>query len=86
MAAALPVHGVGEGEVGVGQLGKDVVRGLGQFSGGGQQTLLTVGQGVGPAALDVVEIPAEQICERTDVPFAPDWLKAVQQTGLKEAA
>lgn len=33
-----------------------------------------------------VEIPAEQVCERTDVPFAPDWLKAVQQTGLKEAA
>lgn len=61
VAAALPVHGVGEGEVGVGQLGKDVVRGLGQFSGGGQQTLLTVGQGVGPAALDVVEIPAEQL-------------------------
>ena len=33
-----------------------------------------------------VEIPAEQVCERTDVPFAPDWLKAVQETGLKEAA
>ena len=57
MAAALSVHGVGEGEVGVGQLGEDVVRGLGQLSGGGQQTLLAVGQSVGPAALDVVEIP-----------------------------
>lgn len=33
-----------------------------------------------------VEIPAEQVCERTDVPFAPDWLKAVRETGLKEAA
>lgn len=33
-----------------------------------------------------VEIPAEQVCKRTDVPFAPDWLKAVQETGLKEAA
>lgn len=33
-----------------------------------------------------VEIPAEQFCERTDVPFAPEWLKAVQETGLKEAA
>ena len=33
-----------------------------------------------------VEIPAEQVCERTDVPFAPEWLKAVQETGLKEAA
>ncbi|SCI81275.1 Uncharacterised protein [uncultured Flavonifractor sp.] len=61
VAAALSVHGVGEGEVGVGQLGEDVVRGLGQLSGGGQQTLLAVGQSVGPAALDVVEIPAEQL-------------------------
>lgn len=33
-----------------------------------------------------VEVPAEQVCERTDVPFAPEWLKAVQETGLKEAA
>ena len=33
-----------------------------------------------------VEIPAEQVCERTDVPFAPEWLKAVRETGLKEAA
>ena len=33
-----------------------------------------------------VEIPAEQVCERTDVPFAPEWLEAVQETGLKEAA
>lgn len=33
-----------------------------------------------------VEIPAEQVCERTDVPFTPEWLKAVQETGLKEAA
>lgn len=33
-----------------------------------------------------VEIPAEQVCERADVPFAPDWLEAVQETGLKEAA
>ena len=33
-----------------------------------------------------VEIPSEQVCERTDVPFAPEWLKAVQETGLKEAA
>ena len=33
-----------------------------------------------------VEIPAEQICERTDAPFAPEWLRAVQDTGLKEAA
>ena len=61
VAAALSVHSVWEGEVGVGQLGEDVIRGLGQFSGGGQQALLAVGQGVGPAALDVVEIPAEQL-------------------------
>ena len=33
-----------------------------------------------------VEIPAEQVCERTDVPFAPEWLEAVRETGLKEAA
>ena len=33
-----------------------------------------------------VEIPAEQVCERTDAPFAPEWLEAVQETGLKEAA
>ena len=33
-----------------------------------------------------VEIPAEQICERADVPFAPEWLKAVHEGGLKEAA
>ncbi len=33
-----------------------------------------------------VEIPAEQVCERTDVPFAPEWLEAVQENGLKEAA
>lgn len=33
-----------------------------------------------------VEIPAEQVCERTDAPFAPEWLKAVRETGLKEAA
>lgn len=33
-----------------------------------------------------VEIPAEDVCERTDVPFAPEWLEAVQETGLKEAA
>lgn len=33
-----------------------------------------------------VEIPAEQVCERTDVPFAPEWLEAVQETGLKGAA
>ena len=33
-----------------------------------------------------VEIPAEQVCERTDVSFAPEWLEAVQETGLKEAA
>lgn len=33
-----------------------------------------------------VEIPAEDVCERTDVPFAPEWLKAVRETGLKEAA
>ena len=33
-----------------------------------------------------VEIPAEQVCERTDVPFAPEWLEDVQETGLKEAA
>ena len=33
-----------------------------------------------------VEILAEQICERVDVPFAPEWLKAVHEGGLKEAA
>ena len=33
-----------------------------------------------------VEIPAEQICERADVPFAPEWLKVVHEGGLKEAA
>ena len=33
-----------------------------------------------------VEIPAEQVCERTDVPFSPEWLEAVQENGLKEAA
>ena len=33
-----------------------------------------------------VEIPAEQVCERTDVPLAPEWLEAVRETGLKEAA
>ena len=33
-----------------------------------------------------VEIPAEQVCERADVPFAPEWLKAVREGGLKEAA
>lgn len=33
-----------------------------------------------------VEIPAEQVCERADVPFAPEWLKAVHEGGLKEAA
>lgn len=33
-----------------------------------------------------VEIPAEQVCERTDAPFAPEWLEAVRETGLKEAA
>ena len=33
-----------------------------------------------------VEKPAEQVCERTDVPFAPEWLEAVRETGLKEAA
>ena len=33
-----------------------------------------------------VEIPAEQICERVDVPFAPEWLQAVHEGGLKEAA
>ena len=33
-----------------------------------------------------VEIPAEQVCERTDAPFAHEWLRAVQDTGLKEAA
>lgn len=33
-----------------------------------------------------VEIPAEDVCERTDVPFTPEWLEAVRETGLKEAA
>ena len=33
-----------------------------------------------------VEIPAEDVCERTDVPFVPEWLRAVQDTCLKEAA
>lgn len=33
-----------------------------------------------------VEIPADDVCERTDVPFAPEWLEAVQENGLKEAA
>lgn len=33
-----------------------------------------------------VEIQAEQVCERVDVPFAPEWLQAVHEGGLKEAA
>lgn len=33
-----------------------------------------------------VEIPAEQICERADVPFAPEWLQAIHEGDLKEAA
>lgn len=33
-----------------------------------------------------MEIPAEQICERADVPFSPEWLAAVHEGGLKEAA
>ena len=33
-----------------------------------------------------VEIPAEQICERTDVPFSTAWLTAVHAVHHKEAA
>src|SRR5699024_10075507 len=33
-----------------------------------------------------VEIPAQQGCEHTGVPFAPEWLEAVQETGLEGAA
>lgn len=33
-----------------------------------------------------VEIPAEQICERTDVPFSTAWLTAVHAAHHKEAA
>ena len=33
-----------------------------------------------------VEIPAEQICERTDVPFSTAWLTAVHSAHHKEAA
>ncbi|MFR3786699.1 MAG: Mov34/MPN/PAD-1 family protein [Agathobaculum desmolans] len=33
-----------------------------------------------------VEIPAEQVCERADAPFAPEWLQAVHTGSLKEAA
>lgn len=33
-----------------------------------------------------VEIPAEQICESADVPFAPEWLQAIHEGDLKEAA
>ena len=58
MGLPFPVHCVGEGEVGVGELGEDVIGGLGQLSGGGQQLLLRLGQGVGAAALDVVEVAA----------------------------
>ena len=55
---AFPVHRIGEGKVGVGELGENVVGGLGQLPGGGQQLLLRLRQGVGTAALDVVEIAA----------------------------
>lgn len=33
-----------------------------------------------------VEIPAEQVCERADVPFVPEWLQAIHEGDLKEAA
>ena len=58
MGLSLTVHRIGESEVGVGELGEDVVGGLGQLPGGGQQLLLRLRQGVGAAALDVVKIAA----------------------------
>lgn len=58
MSLPLTVHRVGEGEVGVGELGEDVIGGLGQFSGSGQQLLLRLGESVGAAALDIVEVAA----------------------------
>ena len=57
----LPVHRIGEGQVRVGQLGEDVVRGLGQLAHARQQLLLGVGQGVLPAVLDDGKVPAVQL-------------------------
>ena len=59
--SARTVHRVGEGEVRVGEFGEDIVRRLGHIPGGGQQPLLCVGERMGPAALDVIKIPAEKL-------------------------
>ena len=56
---AVPIHRVGEGEIGVGELGVDVVRGLGHLPGGGQQLLLRVRQGVLLLVLDDGEVPGK---------------------------